>query len=266
MKRLVLIIAVITCCMGTSAQTLSKLLSSDNQSLVIDAVRGAFCLVEQSFQIQDAKTDERYNLEGQDCFGKAKGLGIMTGNGLFVNAGVSTPWLGNEDLKKYPDFSPVLSNATISHDRARATAAKVVYSKLSDAICSMSIANPETLCLVEGLEIDSCGHARSGWVVWAYERNNELSFQCSRVTIEEGADCIAMPRMANGLIGGAFFIVDDTRVGTIKFLLSGIVTLEGTVAHMNRLSSLMPRKIENAEPHQALTSHTIVEVGLDNSK
>ena len=87
---------------------------SENQQLIENAVRDAFFVSINSFQIQD-KDGNRFGTRNNNEFGSERTLGIKTKDGVILTNRAICPWNYDSRFEKYRhDYTPVMSKTLYS--------------------------------------------------------------------------------------------------------------------------------------------------------
>ncbi len=201
---------------------------SQNQKLVEEALSDAFMIVHVEFQIEDTVSHERFNLEGKDFFGFTEGLCVKTSGGWIAPTPTVIPWINNTDVKKYPEYKPVLSVASVL------SPADTVWKPLELKLLSKaeSLEGIAYSCVADtssfgpGLFLGGFDKETEGWIVWVSRKGNKLSTTTySHRVIPTDSTTFGIGRkvVPDGVVGGFYVKTVYPSVGAIRFDLAGMM-------------------------------------------
>lgn len=229
-KRLTLsIVFAVASAFMLRAQSFQIKLTTNNQQIVEEAVKNAFCIVRQEFQLQDTETGKRYDLDSLGYFGYAESVCIKVKNGYVADNVITEPWKEDPNIADYPKYRPVLSHFRIYNpslkewEKARCQTFKEVTSigKTKKIFVVDSLFNND------GLPLDNEVGDKDGWLIWTYRQGEELSFQSFRqkninadsLTISNEPQQLPGKRLLSGIIVSA----DYSEIGVVRFKLAALV-------------------------------------------
>ena len=94
----------------------AQFFSSPNQQLIKDAVDGGIIVVEQSYQLEDTVSGQRFGRFGNKEFGKSYTLAVLTDSGYCLAPAALRPWDSDPNFEKYSKtHKPVLYKTAWRH-------------------------------------------------------------------------------------------------------------------------------------------------------
>ena len=225
-KRIVLSVVCVTITSLTlMGQSFNLRLSTNNQQVVENAVKDAFCILRQEFQLQDASTGSKYNLDSLGYFGYGESLCIKVKDGYITDKALMEPWKEDANVADYPGYTPVLSHIR-RYDPELKEWIEVRRQTFDNYY---TIGNTNNMFVVDslfnndGLSIEEEIEGKEGWLVWIYQQDRQLSFQSFRQKLD-GIDPIEAwnaPEQISGkkLLCGIILSADYSNIGEIHFRL-----------------------------------------------
>lgn len=202
--------------------------------LLKNAIRPAFFLSRQSFQICDKKTGELYGLNNKDEFGTEISLGIKVKNGYVLTNKAIRPWEYNDKFEKYKDgYTPVPYSSQYSEfaDDMKYDSLDVTESKINELLSSTLYLVTSNCLSDKGLTIDNTKGAKEGWIVWVCTKEEDLNktakleLICFSLSVEASENYDAEIETPDGLnvLGGIYIVPENREIGSIEFCISGIM-------------------------------------------
>lgn len=232
MKKILLSVLVCFSCGIAHAQDMAN-------ELIEKAVKNGIVLLRQDYQILNEDDEPIGNKSGFDCYGRTYTCGVRVNEESFlVTKDFVTPWV-NESVvkseKRHPEvsYSGFLSLNTIDFEQFdfdRESAEEEVLNHL------YTITASET----EGFNLDEEYGKKKGYAVWMKSANAfSLEKVPSGLTIEivpfniitnEKVSVYDLPKQPTGnVIGGAFIVPINNKIGTISLRVNGMFEKRGGV-------------------------------------
>lgn len=231
MRKFIILIALLP--IMCYAQFEASMFSTNNQKLIEQAVQSGFVIVEQTYQLEDSTTHQRFGRYGNEIFGKARSLGVRVGNDVIVNKEILSPWDKDENFERYRNTHiPVVASTSIIE--LNDTIKKDIIMSTDSLLCvTESIISVPDSFLLKGFEIGVYDRPLEGWFVWITSDKaisewggTSLNLSIYKKTVEFVPDKnkyeIDAPQTSNHLWGGVFLIPEQTRIGQLTFKLGGI--------------------------------------------
>lgn len=257
---LILVIGMIFS-IGVRGQSLQKLLTTDNQRMVVDAIAPAFSIIKQEFQLLDETTGQKYNLDSLSYFGYSDALCVKLKGGFLTSKRVVTPWDYDENISSYPEYKPVLSDLA-EFDQKNESWNKLIhkrYSNVEEVAWSEKVIVRDTLFASKGLEIDTVEGRKEGWLIWIYRYGDRLSFKPIRQTINVSDTLRVIPVIQpvdeQDLLTGVMLSTEMTEIGVIRFRLVALV--EKFAEGWNAIC-LLPKKAPEVEEHSLVAAPEVL--------
>ncbi|MCM1036123.1 MAG: hypothetical protein NC406_02190 [Bacteroides sp.] len=220
------------------AQLDAAMFMTDNQRLVSQAVDNAFVMVEQTYQLEDTVSGQRFGRYGRKTFGNAQALGVRVGKAVVVAADVLVPWERDSNFTRYRQtHRPVLSTATMSVPGDTATRRQTLRTDSARAVSPSMVTVPVAAGGVKGFATCPADSAAEGWLVLAYcgdarssRVGQKLSTAVYRKTVDFGDAGMVetrVPDVDGMLLGGVFIVPVQTGVGQLTFRLAGVLAPHG---------------------------------------
>jgi len=245
MKKIIVIIAACYFVLAANAQllgsvnfdpkNLSHLQDSTflGNNLFVDAIRPAFFLSRQSFQLSDKKTGDRYGLNNNDEFGTEITLGVKVKGGYVLTDKAVRPWNYNAKFKTYKEgYDPVLYSSEYSEFGGSAKFDTLNIAQPNELL-SESLYLISSDCLFnKGLTVDCTKGKKEGWVVWAcVDKDDDLSktanlrLTCYSMAVEasEGGSIDVETPDNQRILGGVYVSPVNADIGVLEFRLSGVM-------------------------------------------
>lgn len=219
-------------CQGAAlAQIFPKLKpvhTAENQQMVVSAMKSALCLVRFEYQLEDTTSHEKFNAEGKDYFGTSEGFLVKAEGGWMAPAGTATPWLGDQSVKQYPGYKPVISSATImmpGDTVFRELPVPEIKKRTPVPMSSFTVVeDPGTFA--EGLPFGKREGTVEGYVVWLSKKGNGLtvtSYSHNLAASDSSFVSLAGKAVPEGAVGGVYVAPSYPSAGTIRFELLGVL-------------------------------------------
>lgn len=229
-KKLALsIVFVVASAFMLRAQSFQIKLTTNNQQIVEEAVKNAFCIVRQEFQLQDTVTGKRYDLDSLGYFGYAESVCIKVKNGYIADNVITEPWKEDPNIVDYPKYRPVLSRFRIYNPSLKEweKARRQTFKNVTSIGKTKKIFVVDSLFNNEGLPIDNEVGNKDGWLVWIYRQGEELSFQSFRQK-NVNSDSLVISNEPQQLLGkkllsGIIVSADYSELGVVRFKLAALV-------------------------------------------
>ena len=208
---------------------------SMNQQLIENAVKDAFFISKNSFQVQD-KDGKRFGIRNNNEFGTEMTLGVKIQNGAVLSNRAIHPWDYDSKFEKYKkDYSPVLS--------------KSVYSELKDTAHYQSFdISKEQKVLIDsviyqqysdvfggkGLSTDSTSGEKEGWLIWVVVKKEADLSQTAKaefivlrskqqIQAQKGGVSLDKPLTEERIMGGIYVVPHFPEVGVVNLKISGVM-------------------------------------------
>ena len=237
-KLLVVLLAVMP--YSAKAQFSGFNLKSNNQIFIEEALQGAFPILEQSYQLKDAKKNEILGRGGKDYFSKLSFLAIRTNYGLIIHQDAVHPWAKDDDFVKYENqYEPILFRSSLicpgKENKSTVINDTIGEKKVSSLKNTPFVVYRDSLFL-DGLECDTLSGKKEGWMVWFtadgdLNPSSKISLMSYKKDIhinkEDESLVVATPETSKQILGGIYICPVATRVGQITFRLVGIANKNG---------------------------------------
>lgn len=213
----------------------AQFFSSPNQQLIKDAVDGAIIIVEQSYQLEDTVSGQRFGRFGNKEFGKSYSLAVLTDSGYCLSPAAMKPWETDPNFEKYrQSHKPVLY--------------KTAYRNFNDSVFSEIDADLAAAIMLDGgysfaksakgepsLVKDDATGRKNGWAVWVVSEDSlaaspatvAVSYQPVRREIEivdsASTYIIEKPFTDKKLWGGIYVVPVRKSLGNIEFEFIGVI-------------------------------------------
>lgn len=214
---------------------MGQLFQSSTQQMIESAIKPAFVIVEQSYQLQDS-TGQRFGRYGQPEFGKAIGLGILVDSAVIVSEKVAQPWKGDENYQRFRnDYTPHLYQISCKEigDSMAAT--------VDSARCEGRQVAPGSFALQpypkakRGLSVTKPQGQTNGWVVLLCANGsdslNNVKYTIYKKTLDVQPDttsyALELPQQDAKVLTGVYVVPKTVGVGVISFELAGFVNKDG---------------------------------------
>lgn len=212
---------------------------SANQQLIENAVKDAFFISNNSFQIQD-KVGNRFGINNNNEFGSANSLGIKTKDGVVLTNKAICPWDYDPKFDKYrKDYTPVMSKTLYSEisDVADYQAIDMLKGQKSLIDSVVYVCNPDVFG-DKGISIDYSPGEKEGWLIWVViEKEADLSKSTkadyivlrSKQQIQGTKDIISVekPLTEGSIIGGIYVVPHFYEIGVVNFKICGVIVEKG---------------------------------------
>lgn len=261
MKGLIITLAMLP--LMCYAQFEASMFTTNNQKLIEQAVQSGFTIVEQTYQLEDSTTHQRFGRYGNKIFGRARALGVRVADDVLVDKKILFPWENDANFNRYrTSHIPVISSATLIelNDTTR-TEIVLNENSISNATKSL-IAASDSASVIKGFKIEVFEQSTDGWLVWITSDKTIAEWDESlthpliyKKTIDFTPDNneyeVDAPQTSNHLWGGVFIIPQQTEIGQLTFKLGGILVQ----AHDNNwaLETLVPQEEEIIQQGDELT-------------
>ena len=208
---------------------------SANQQLIENAVRDAFFVSINSFQIQD-KDGNRFGTRNNNEFGSERTLGIKTKDGVILTNRAICPWNYDSRFEKYRhDYTPVMSKTLYSemNDVANYQAIDILKEQKS-LIDSVIYVCHSDIFGDKGISVDYSKGGKDGWLIWVVvEKGADLSKSTkaeyivlrSKQQIQGSLNNVLIDKpITEGLIMGGIYVVPHfPEIGVVSFKICGVM-------------------------------------------
>lgn len=234
MKRII----IFPLLMITPLIMLAQFFQTSNQQMIKDAIYGGLIVIEQSYQLEDTTTHQRFGRYGNAEFGKSYSLAVKLKDGLCVTDNAVHPWAYDENYARYREsYKPVLY--------------KTRYRELSDSLmCDILLMSDIPECLGgshlyfvrdsimlqgKGFQTDCSKGKRDGWIVWvtstigmelcdsAVTSNYTIYKQEFELTSNSIEYAVNPPQTDKQIWGGIYVVPVQNGVGQLLFKLVGVL-------------------------------------------
>lgn len=231
--------AAIALALPAGAQILNFSIPTNNRQVIDKALAGAFVRIEQAYELCDTVSDEHFGRKGENYFSKIPFVGIETDNGLVFPVEVATPWIDDDDFKKYEkEYKPLLTETIFEtlNGKEERTAIKLAAPLAGPAISDKLGLLSDSVMQRSGLRVDTVAGPKEGWLVWYSDASENATVDSLRFTsifqeIEVPSDgkCVSVdsPEISEKVYGGIYITPLQTGIGQISFILSGIMVYNG---------------------------------------
>lgn len=208
---------------------------TSNQKLIMMAVEQGFAVVEQTYQLEDTVTHQRFGRYGDAFFGKSRVLGVRIGDGILAPASIMTPWAADPNFERYSTtHRPVpFSTSLYALNDSTLTGTKVSDAEiqiLPDSSVVITEADKKPL----GFEVGGFENTTEGWLVWVVSEKTidewngeptELIIYRKKIDFAQDKEKyeIESPKTESQVWGGIYIVPTQTQVGQITFHLAGPV-------------------------------------------
>ncbi|MBR0532112.1 MAG: hypothetical protein IJJ96_05840 [Bacteroidales bacterium] len=202
--------------------------TSGNQKIVETALKEALCVMKTEFQLEDTVSHERFNLEGKDFFGYSEGLCVKTNKGWISPMSVVSPWESNPDVKKYPEYKPVLSLASVLNVQDTTWSAiniKQIGKMVSIPLTQYQIVE-DTDTFGEGLSVGKVDKSSDGWIVWVCRAENKVTLKAYShvLSISDSTSYdLGYKVVPDNALGGIYVGTAYPSPGEVRFELLGML-------------------------------------------
>ena len=201
--------------------------STINNLMVTSAMRDALCIIHFEYQMEDTVSHQRFNAEGKDYFGIAEGFLVKTEGGWISPTEVSNPWSANADVKKFPEYKPVVSVASVlspGDSLFRPIAIPSLEKQTFIQHCGYSIVKDKDT-FTTGLTLGKRDDLTEGFVVWLSKKDSSLSVSSYAhiQKIDSTIISLAGKFVPEGVVGGVYVKPTYPSLGVIRFELLGIL-------------------------------------------
>lgn len=222
-----------------AAQIFNFSLRTNNQQLIDEALDGAFVRINQSYELCDTTTDERFGRGGRDYFNIVPFIGVLTEEGLVFPTASMQPWDKDIDFDDYRDsYKPLPCASELTLFRDGKSEIYVPRDSLSAAkgMTSGLMLLPVKTGGNEGLVLDTVPGLKNGWLVWLSSESNlieadSLEYTSFRKEIEVSANGemiqLENPEITGKIYGGLYIVPVRTAPGKLTFSISGIAVEDG---------------------------------------
>ena len=232
-KFFITAIALLGMAFNVNAQFNLGKLASD--ALIEKSLNGSMVIVEQKYQLKEVKTGDLYGRGGNDEFGTAYGIGVMTKDGIVLTEELIRPWVYDEDYKPYSEnksYEPVLFKTSIK------TAAQTEFTSIETNVNGIKEIDEPYFLMPKsngkiGLPISDTTGTLDGWLVWAsIPVGEELGVSSSlklivtskkQVELKKNEFRIDAPQSLDKILFGLFTVPRVTQTGCISFEICGVI-------------------------------------------
>lgn len=215
---------VVGICQAQNLSTFSRMLKSNNQQLIEDAVKDGLYLFETSYQFEDS-TKQRFGADDKPFFNRLTFVGFALNGGVAVPQQVFKPWEGDELAEPYLElYNPVLYEVKV-----RAWQDSVLHPIDSFAITDKVKLWEEYGAVLKkkfiGLDVDTTAGEKDGWMVMVINPENP-QLQCTRKELRIdsiGEQRVDAPSSVQEVLGGIYVQPVVERVGRINFRICGVL-------------------------------------------
>lgn len=204
------------------------------QLLIEQSLTGSLFVISQSYQLKDTVTEQIFGRNNQKQFGEAYSMALKVDGGYYVASNLFTPWVGDENYKKYEGkLKPVLYET-----KARGLS-DTIWQPVSidfpiekDSLNQYLFINDTVLYMGEGLSIDTVKYKTAGWVVLVTKRKNvglEKITKIENLIYKNVVDftytkpSVNVTDMENDFLFGFFIEPKQTEYGQLTFFLKGFL-------------------------------------------
>ena len=217
------------------AQFMGFSMKSNNQIFIEQALKGAFSILEQHYQLKDTVNNEIFGREGKDYFSIIPYLAVRTQAGILINQDAAHPWLNDEDFKDYQSqYKPIVfkslitdflpqqksyeSNPIIDDNNVRklGESAFLLYTDSTKA---------------DGIACDTLSGSKAGWMVWIVKQATSnpkdsirlISYK-KEILVNKATDTLWVdtPNTEQEVLGGIYVDPVTTGIGQLTFKLTGV--------------------------------------------
>ncbi|MBR0531062.1 MAG: hypothetical protein IJJ96_00485 [Bacteroidales bacterium] len=199
--------------------------TSESQNMVVSAMKDALCVMRLKYQLEDTLSHEKFNVEDKDFFGVAEGFCVKTKGGWIAPVNVATPWFGNNDVKKFPGMTPVISSSEIlspGDSVFKPTTVPIIKTHKQIPMTSYEVVEVSS-DVSEGLMVGGWSEKVDGFVVWLSKKENILSINAYGQHADSTIVSMTGKTAPEGAIGGVFIKPTYPSAGTIHFEILGFL-------------------------------------------
>lgn len=150
-----------------------KVVDSTANMIVSEIMSRTVVTVEQSYQLKENKTGQKFGRNGEEVFNRNFAVGFIVNNCLLLPNHAVLSWLYDKDFEKYKDgYCPtnICNKYIVNNDTSE---------YVSMCLDSIIVANKDsatffyksTEAFPRGLSIDIGSHNKNGWLVWVLAEN-----------------------------------------------------------------------------------------------
>lgn len=232
MKRVLIISALAIIYMAAKAQVFY----SNNQQLIKDIVINSIFIIEQSYQLEDSVSHQRFGRNNQPEFGKKRFIAVKSSDGFIAPNDLLSPWLSDPNCTQFlSQYKGVVSKSTIYEIADTISSSREItidtLPTRNQLICSFS----DSLLDNEGFSLsDSIGKI-NGWLVWLVANNDierlksgdDVSYQIYKKQMDVSSDSIIYEieslQTEKKVIGGIYIVPGTVHIGYLEYLLCGLI-------------------------------------------
>lgn len=212
-----------------SAESTTVAPTAVGSSIVVSALKDAMCLLRIEYQLEDPKTEKRFNVEDKNYFGFAEGVCIKISNGWIAPTVMAEPWAGNNNLKSYAEYTPVVSSITVmdpGDSTYKEIGTPLINGRTQIHSSKFSIMKDSTNKLSSGLVTGHTSGQEEGYIVWLYKDGNKLDVSARSYTIEpkdSSVVSLAGVMLPAETLGGIFVKPTFPQGGIVYFEVLGVM-------------------------------------------
>lgn len=229
------IVFIIFLCLSFSIKA-QIYMPSASQQMIETAIADCFSIIEQSYQLEDTVTHQRFGRYGDEDFGKASVLAIKVGKGYLFDSSVLMPWLSDDNYKRYQNsHKPVLSKSQkIELSDSIITQFEILPDTTFNGVKDYVLVADSTTIL-GGFRTKAYTKPMDGWIAWIscdstmndYKPSQKVALIIHKKRIEFSKDStsynVDIPKTDKNIWGGIYIVPEQTAIGQLTFNLGGII-------------------------------------------
>lgn len=271
MKKTIIISLLLASFHSVAAQISQTLLNSPNQQLVESAVKDAFVVLQQDYQLLDTATNTRYGWNHQELFNSIYSVGIQVKDGFVVTDRFTAPWKYDA---RYHSLNNDAYRPIISQTSYRAIGDTVMVSVQYDEHCSSPVKDGHLFFIDsvanghKGLSVDASNGTKEGWLVWlvasdtTFTRDMAPSIVTYRYKLAVDSTItdyqLPKPSVSGHILSGIYVVPINSAIGVLDFRLIGVAYPNDDKWYIARVSvqATASTAVEEEEPTMLLTPIT----------
>lgn len=232
MKIIFLFSALAIISMATKAQVFY----SNNQQLIKDIVINSIFIVEQSYQLEDSVSHQRFGRNNMPEFGKKHYVAVKTTNGFIAPNDLLSPWLSDPNCSQYlSQYKGVISKSIIYEIADTISSPREITINTSPNQNQIVSSFTDSLFNNEGFSLSDSIGKLNGWLVWILANNeieqlksgDDVSYQIYKKQMEFSSDSIIYEieslQTPKKVIGGIYIVPGAVHIGYLEYLLCGLI-------------------------------------------
>lgn len=271
MKKTIIISLLLASFHSVAAQISQSLLNSPNQQLVESAVKDAFVVLQQDYQLLDTATNTRYGWNHQELFNSIYSVGILMKDGIVVTDRFTAPWRYDA---RYQSLNNAAYRPIISRTSYRAIGDTAMVGVQYDEHCCSPVKDDHLLFIDsvangrKGLSVDTANGTKEGWLVWLVASDTTLTRDMApsivtyryKLAVDSTVTDYQLPKpsVSGHILSGIYVVPTNSAIGVLDFRLIGVAYPNDDKWYIARVSmqATTSTAVEEEEPTMLLTPIT----------